>query len=197
MIPLLPPLRIAMASDAARLADLVNFAGDGLPLHLWAEMAQDGQDPWEVGRARQAEKAQDGQIVVLDEGAGAIAMLLGYAIGSEPVPTDDMRALFVPLQELENLAPDSWYVNVLAACPRHRGKGHGTRLLETAREIARAKDLSRMSIIVADDNDGARRLYERAGYRECAARDAVHEGWKTATKRWILMIRELDRIGRA
>ena len=197
MIPLLPPLRVATPSDAAALADLVNFAGDGLPLHLWACMAENGQDPWAIGRARQAEKAEDGQIVVVDEGGGAIAVLMGYGIGADPVPTDDMPAVFVPLQELENLAPESCYVNVLATYPDHRGKGHGTRLLGIAEEIARDEGLSRMSIIVADDNDGGRRLYERTGYREIAARDVVCDGWKTATKRWILMIKELDRAGDA
>jgi hypothetical protein len=37
-----------------------------------------------------------------------------------------MPAMFVPLQELENLAPGTWYVNVLAAYPEHRSQGHGT-----------------------------------------------------------------------
>ena len=40
--------------------------------------------------------------------------------------------MFVPLQELENLAPGTWYVNVLAAYPEHRGQGYGTALLAVA-----------------------------------------------------------------
>ena len=32
-------------------------------------------------------------------------------------------AMFVPLQELENLAPGTWYVNVLAVRPEFRGLG--------------------------------------------------------------------------
>jgi hypothetical protein len=34
---------------------------------------------------------------------------------------DDMRAMFVPLQELESLAPGTWYVNVQWRLDRPRG----------------------------------------------------------------------------
>lgn len=192
MIPLTPPFRIATASDAAVLADLVDSAGGGLPSHLWRHMAKAGEDPWQIGRTRQAAWAEEGGIVVVDEGAGAFAALSGYRIGPDPIPPEDGKPVFAPLQELENLAPESWYVNVLAVDRAQRGKGYGSRLLGLAEEMARAHGLGRLSIIVADDNDGARRLYERHGYRESAARDVVREDWKTDTKRWILMIRELD-----
>ena len=39
-------------------------------------------------------------------------------------------------KELENLAPDTWYVNVLAVRPQFRGAGLGTRLLAHADDIA-------------------------------------------------------------
>jgi len=140
MIDLDSPLRPATETDAKQLADLVNFAGEGLPLYLWQGMAKDGQDPWEIGRARQADKAAEGQIVVVDHGHGAVAGLTGYVIGPEPEPIGEgFPALFRPLQELENEAPDSWYVNVLACYPEYRGQGIGSRLLETAERIAAAE----------------------------------------------------------
>ncbi|MEM6375614.1 MAG: GNAT family N-acetyltransferase, partial [Pseudomonadota bacterium] len=105
MIDLIPPLRLARNNDARQLAELVNFAGEGLPLHIWTGLAKNGEDPWRIGRARQAEKARGGQIVVIDLGEGAIAGLTGYAIGSQPEPIGrDFPALFRPLQELENEA---------------------------------------------------------------------------------------------
>ena len=66
MISLEKPLRLAVETDAHALVDLVNFAGEGLPLHVWTGRAQDGEDSWDVGRARQAEKAREGQVVVVD-----------------------------------------------------------------------------------------------------------------------------------
>jgi ribosomal protein S18 acetylase RimI-like enzyme len=192
MIPLAPPFRRATPEDAAVLAELVNAAGHGLPLHFWARAAAPGEDPWDLGRARQAAKAAEGQIVVVDEGAGAIAGLTGYAIGPDPEPPDaDTSGLFRPFLELEALAPSSWYVNVLACSPEHRGRGHGSRLLALAECIAAAEGLPRISVIVADDNTGARRLYARHGYRETARRPCVREGWETATEEWVLMTKPL------
>lgn len=192
MVQLESPLRAATEADAKELADLVNFAGEGLPLYIWKGLAKDGQDPWEIGRARQMEKARQGQIVVVDFGEGAVASLTGYPIGSEPAPIgDDFPALFRPLQELENKALESWYVNVLACYPDYRGQGLGSRLLDLAEQIAQEEALCRMSVIVADTNTGARRLYERHGYKEAATLPCVKEGWATDTEHWVLLIKSL------
>ncbi|MCR4268029.1 GNAT family N-acetyltransferase [Nitratireductor sp. ZSWI3] len=193
MIALGPPLRLARDSDASQLADLVNYAGEGLPYHIWTSLAEDGQDPWEIGRTRQAEKARDGQIVVVDFGNGAVASLTGYKIGAAPVEIgEDLPALFRPLQELENLALESWYVNVLACYPEYRSQGYGSLLLDLADEIARAEGLSRMSVIVTGDNIGARRLYERKGYKEVAQAPCLKEDWDTDTEHWVLLIKSLS-----
>ncbi|WP_226628508.1 GNAT family N-acetyltransferase [Alloyangia pacifica] len=193
MIDLSPPYRLATPDDARELADLVNFAGEGLPLHLWRELAGEGEDPWEVGRTRQAEKTREGQVVVVDFGVGAVAALTGYAIDANPAPVpDDLPPVFRPLQELENEAPGSWYVNVLACYPEHRGMGLGSGLLRLAEQIARAEGLERMSIIVAGDNEGARRLYERQGYAEAARRPCVHGGWESGQEDWVLLVKALE-----
>jgi len=185
-----PPFRLARADDAPVLAELVNYAGEGMPEYLWTQMAGPGEVPWEIGRQRQAKKAEDGQIYVIDEGNGVVAGLTGYPIPDEAEPiSDDMPAMFRSLQELENLAPSTWYVNVLAAIPDERGRGHGTRLLALAEELARDAGLKGLSIIVADNNDGALRLYERAGYREIDRRSMVKEGWRSDGKEWILLVK--------
>lgn len=190
MIDLKPPLRLAVESDAAELAELVNFAGEGLPLHIWRGLAKEGEDPWAIGRARQASRAREGQIVVADLGQGAVAGLTGYVIGPEPEPIGpDFPPLFRPLQELENEALGSWYVNVLACYPDQRGKGHGTRLLGVAEDICRSAGLHRTSIIVASNNTGAKRLYERMGYVKTASRPCVKDHWQTDTENWDLMIK--------
>lgn len=192
MIPLDAPFRLAVEADAPALAELVNFAGDGLPLYLWTRMAGSDDDPWAIGRARQAAKAAEGQIVVADLGHGAVASLTGYAIGPDPAPVgDDFPPLFRPLQELENLAPNSWYVNVLACYPEHRGKGFGGRLLALADRIGQSEGLGMMSVVVACDNAGARRLYERHGYAEAARRACVREDWQTETREWVLLTKAL------
>ncbi|MGI9385878.1 MAG: hypothetical protein ACR2OX_00465 [Methyloligellaceae bacterium] len=47
-----PPLRPGQITDAPLLAELVNYAGEGLPHYLWSEMTEPGERAWDVGRRR-------------------------------------------------------------------------------------------------------------------------------------------------
>jgi hypothetical protein len=38
--------RRATSAEVAALAQLVEFAGEGLPLRLWTQLAGPGVDPW-------------------------------------------------------------------------------------------------------------------------------------------------------
>lgn len=190
-----PPLRPGTIEDAPILAELVNHAGEGLPLHLWSRLAQPGETGWEVGR-RRAARAEGAfsyrNAVMIDHGGECAGCLIGYEIPDDPVPVgEDMPAMFVPLQELENLAPGTWYVNVLAVRPRFRHLGLGTQLLAFADETGRALRKRGMSVIVSDANPGARRLYERCGYRAAARRPIVKEDWRNEGRDWVLMTKML------
>jgi len=183
--------RPARIDDAAILAELVNHAGEGLPLYLWGGMAAPGETAWEVGRRRAARDEgafswrNATMIALAGEAAGC---LIGYDIPERPEPVAaDLPAMFVPLQELENLAPGSWYVNVLAVLPAFRGRGLGTRLLALADDTALRRGRRGLSLIVSDANAGARRLYERRGYRAVATRPMVKEGWVNEGQNWVLM----------
>jgi len=192
MIALIPPYRLACRQDAPQLAELVNLAGDGLPEHIWSGLAAPDQDPWEIGRARQANAAEQGRIVVADPGQGPVGGLTGYVVGPEPTPTAyDTPDLFRPLIELENLVPNSWYVNVLAVYPEFQGKGLGTGLLNIAEQIARSHGVSRMSLIVDEKNTPARQLYARHGYTELTRRAFDPGTWQTASREWILIAKDL------
>ncbi|MEM6511737.1 MAG: GNAT family N-acetyltransferase [Pseudomonadota bacterium] len=188
-------LRAASRQDAAAMTDLVNFAGEGMPLYLWSGMATGGQSPWEIGRER-AMRESGGfsyRNTTVCERSGRIAgALIGYPLDPEPDPdsTRDMPPMFVPLQELEDLAAGTWYVNVLAAYPEYRGMGVGTQLLMAADDhAARAGNIG-LSIIVSDANTDARRLYERLGYIELASRPIVKDGWDTDGKNWVLLVKD-------
>jgi ribosomal protein S18 acetylase RimI-like enzyme len=193
MIELQQPFRRATPNDATAMADFVHFASEGLALYLWTKTAGPGGDPWAIGRERAA-RGTGGfsyrNTVLLEAGGRAAAGLIGYPLADvpEPVPAD-MPALFVPLQELENLAPGTWYVNVLAAYPQERGKGHGAALLGLADRLAADAGKRGLSIIVSDTNTGARRLYERCGYREVAKRRMVKEDWQHPGTDWVLLVK--------
>jgi len=40
-------LRAATKDDARALAELINFAGEGLPFYLWERMTGEGESAWE------------------------------------------------------------------------------------------------------------------------------------------------------
>jgi ribosomal protein S18 acetylase RimI-like enzyme len=193
MSDLEPPLRRATQADAAALADFVHFASEGLALHLWTRMAGPAGDPWAVGRERATRETgafSYRNAVVMELEGRAAACLIGYPLADavEAMPAD-MPPMFVPLQELENLAPGTWYVNVLGTYPEHRGKGCGTALLAVADRLAAESGKRGSSIIVADANTGARRLYERSGFREIAKRRMVKEDWQHPGLHWVLLVK--------
>jgi ribosomal protein S18 acetylase RimI-like enzyme len=193
MTQLTPPFRRARPDDAQALAELVDFASEGLALYVWGKIAGPGGDPWAIGRER-ALRESGGfsyrNAVVLERNGRIAAGLIGYPLPDSPerIP-DDMPPMFVPLQELENLAPGTWYVNVLAAYPEMRGQGLGTTLLALADKLAADADRRGLSLIVSDANTGARQLYERTGYREAGRRTKVKEDWRNPGKDWVLLVK--------
>lgn len=60
---------------------------------------------------------------------------------------------------------DVFMVETLVVDSRFRGMGIGTKLLEHAETVAAAFGKRKMVLDVIDENDGARRLYERCGYK--------------------------------
>ena len=190
-----PPFRPAAPDDADLLARLVNDAGDGMSLYLWSKLASPGETAWDVGR-RRALREQGAfsyrNAVIIEERGHPVGCLIGYEIPDNPEPVgSDTTPMFVPLQELENLAPGTWYVNVLAVLPEYRNCGLGTRLLELADRIARALGKRGTSVIVSDANHGALRLYESLGYVRIAVRPIVKDTWPHDGSNWVLMAKVL------
>jgi len=188
-------IRAGRREDAPVLAELVNDAGEGLPHYLWGKMADDGQDPWSSGQERAARESgsfsyRNASMITRDD--LPVGALIGYEIPDHPEPISaDMPAMFVPLQQLENMAAGTWYINVVAVVPRCRGIGLGSRLLDVAREKAVQLGKRGLSLIVSDANLGARRLYERLGYHEAGSRPMVKEDWAGEGRAWHLLVKTL------
>jgi ribosomal protein S18 acetylase RimI-like enzyme len=187
--------RGATLADAAALAELVQFASEGLGLALWTQLAGPGGDPWEIGRKRV--RSETGGVsyrhaLIADLAGRPAGVLIGYPLGDAPEPIPDtLPAMLVPLLELTNMAPATWYVHALAAYPEHRGRGLGTALLAEADRLAAQAGTPGLSLIVSDTNTGARRLYERSGYREAGRRKMVKDGWQHPGTDWVLMVKWL------
>ena len=198
MIEFTPPIRRATPGDAPALTQLIDFASLGFAPCLWSKIAGPGGDPWAVGRERVLREVGGfsyRNAVILEREGRVAAGLIGYPLADSPEPIpDNMPPMVVPLQELVNLAPGTWYVNILAAYPDQRGQGLGTALLAVADKIAAetggaGQSKRGLSLIVSDTNTGARRLYERTGYAEVARRRKVKEDWQNAGKDWVLLVK--------
>src|SRR5262245_8212447 len=67
---------------------------------------------------------------IIEQDGQCAGCLIGYEIPDNPDPIpDDLPSMFVPLQELENQAPGTWYINVLAVRPQFPVRGSGRSYL--------------------------------------------------------------------
>ncbi len=189
--------RPAGLDDARDLAQLVNLAGEGLPLYLWTQMCEQSQTPWRLGEDRARRESGSfsyRNAIVRQEQAQVQSCLIGYALEDDPEPSnyEEMPEMFVPLQQLEDLAPGTWYINVLATFPDYRKRGFGSELLGIAEGQARESHKHGLSLIVADANTQARRLYEHLGFIEHSRRQMIKEQWQNPSETWVLMLKDLE-----
>lgn len=191
-------IRNATSDDCAELAVLINFAGEGLPLYLWQQMAGHDEDPWQIGQERAARETGSfsyRNAVVADVDGKIAGALIGYPVAAEPevIDVESTPPMFVPLLELENLAAGTWYVNAVASFPEARGLGVGSKLMQWAEQSAIETGLRSVSLIVSDANRGARKLYDRLGYEEAARRPMIREQWQSDGRNWVLMIKNVGQ----
>lgn len=183
-------LRPATRDEADRLAWFINAAGHGMPLEYWTELAEPGQDPWEVGRARMAVDSGDNSWrnwTIAERNGGAAGGLCTYEIPADlPRPGDDVPLRFRPLAALEFLARGTWHVHVLATAADHRRSGVGTALLDHTGRQAQGR---RQSILVDSGNRPACALYQGVGFTEAARRPIVDTDGKLLSGDWLLMVR--------
>jgi ribosomal protein S18 acetylase RimI-like enzyme len=184
-------IRPARREDARTIAALYRISSDGVADYIWTLLAEPGEDLLEVGQRRYAREGtpfsyENCTIVETD---GEIAgMLVAFPMHVDPdeVETDPVLAPYSALEE-----DDSYYVCGVALFPPHRGLGLGTRLMALAEEQADARGLSKLSLIVFEANDGAKRLYERLGYRETARARIVPHPLIHYTGDALLMVKTL------
>lgn len=172
------------------------MAGEGLPFYVWSKMAAPGQSPWDVGRQRAMRETGSfsyRNAIVREEAGEIVACLIAYGLKDDPASSNHSQIppMFAPLQQLEDMAAGTWYVNVVATYPGHRGRGHGQALMAVAENAARKAGYRGLSLVVADANVTARRLYEGLGYAEEAQLPMEKEDWQHPGSNWVLYLKAL------
>src|SRR4051794_11012107 len=97
-----PPLRRAMKQDAQALAEVIEYAGHGMPGYLWSRSAKEGQPPIEVGIERvlceEANFSYRNAVVAEVDGRVA-AMMLAYRLPEySDVNLDELPDLLRPME---------------------------------------------------------------------------------------------------
>jgi len=181
-------IRRATRDDAAFLVPLFDAAGAGIPRWLWASLAAPGQEPDEIGleRIRRDDTAISWRLTwVAEQGGVPAGCLVATRLPDTPPPFPrDLPPMFVPLQQLEDLAAGTGHIHMIATAPAFRRSGIGDALMTFADS---ERGSGGMSLIVADANAAAQRLYRRHGYSVTARRAMVKEGWMGAGAEWLLM----------
>jgi ribosomal protein S18 acetylase RimI-like enzyme len=190
-------IRKARIEDSRKLAELMNMAGEGVPAYLWERMAGPDEDVMAFGASRVARDEggfsyTNAYVALCDDVIAG--MLLGYRLPDpyDGGPLDDIPVVVRPLIVLETLVPGSWYVNAVATDSAYRGQGVGRKLMEKAEELANLASATALSLIVAEQNVQARRLYEKLGYQTSARRPIAPFPHCPHTGDWMLMKKELE-----
>lgn len=163
-------LRPALKTESRIVAELFEIASDGVASYVWSTLQGDfpGLSLLEIGQHRYEREdtsfSYQNCLMAADQGR-VLGMMHAYAIEAPTNPDPDAQPVdpvLKPYSELE--APGTLYIAGIAVWPDDRGQGVGLRLLEAARERARALGLRELSLLCFAGNTGARRFYERAGF---------------------------------
>lgn len=170
------PFRAARIEDCHNIAELFSIASDGVANYVWSTLMPQypGLTLLEIGSKRYA--SEEGNFsykncIIAEHNREAIGMMLTFPIEeseadstSEPPDTSDEPDVLAPYN-LE--APNTWYICAIALFPEFRGRGMGTQFLAIAREQAKEKGYSALSLLCFEQNTRAFKLYERNGFKVC------------------------------
>jgi len=184
--------RPATKADCAVIARLYSISSDGVADYIWTKLAKRGEDILDVGRRRYEREDtlfsyQNCTVVEID--GNAAGMLVAFPMHTDPsdVEEDPVLAAYKELEE-----NDSYYICGMGLFPDYRGRSIGTELLALAEEHARDKGFSKLSLLVFEQNTGARKLYERTGYRETRRAPIYPHPLIHYTGDAILMVKDLS-----
>lgn len=185
--------RPARKQDCADIARLYSISSDGVADYVWSTLAEPGESPVDVGRRRYEREDtlfsyENCTIADIDDVIAGMLVAFPVHIDREaPAVGDPVLAPYSRLEE-----DNSYYICGVALFEPYRGLGVGTRLMRLAEQKARALDLDKLSLIVFEQNVGAKRLYERLGFIEKAREKVVPHPLIHHAGDAVLMVKRFD-----
>ncbi len=185
-------IRAARKEECRRIAELYRISSDGVADYIWTKMAAPGEHILDVGQRRyeQEDTAFSYRNCRIVEVAGAaVGMLSAFPMIVDPNYVEPDPVL-VPYSVLEE--DQSYYVCGVALDPPFRGRGLGTRLMREAEKSCRTLGYEKLSLVVFEQNVGAKRLYDRLGYKETAHHPIVPHPLIRHTGDALLMVKYIE-----
>jgi ribosomal protein S18 acetylase RimI-like enzyme len=184
--------RPAQKSDCRVIASLYSISSDGVADYIWTKLAQPGEDILEVGQRRYERENSlfsYQNCTLATQGETTVGMLVAFPlfVDENAEPEDD--PVLAPYSKLEE--DNSYYICGLAVFPNYRNNGIGGQLMAFAEHQAKHKGFSKLSLIVFEQNQGAKRLYERLGYREIRREAIVSHPLIHYSGDALLMVKEM------
>lgn len=159
-------IRKAQINDCRKIAELYQISSDGVADYIWTKLARPGEDLLEVGRRRYERTGTPFSYEncrIVEIGGTTVGMLVAFPMDVDEEYVEQDPVLF-PYSVLEE--DRSYYICGMAVTPAYRNRGIGTSLLAEAEKSCRELGLEKLSLIVFEQNQSAKRLYERFGYVE-------------------------------
>jgi ribosomal protein S18 acetylase RimI-like enzyme len=186
--------RPAQKSECRTIARLYSISSDGLSDYIWTKLARAGEDVLDVGERRYSNEELPfsyKNCVAAELEGEVIGMIVAFPmyLPDGPNAANEPDPVLAPYAKLEK--DNCYYIMGVAVFPEYRGRGIGTKFLELAAEKALGHGLPQLSLIVFEQNEGAKRLYERHGFYEVMREEAVPHELIHYTGHALLMVKDL------
>ena len=162
--------RPARKEECRVIAELFSVSSGGVADYIWSQLAEEGEDTLDVGKMRYENEdlAFSYKNTTIAQINNEIAgMLVAFPMYVDPNKDfSDSDPVLVPYEKLEE--DNSYYIFGVALFEKFRGRGIGSKLMDIAEEQAKEGGFKKLSLIVFEQNEGAKKLYDRLGYVEVA-----------------------------
>src|SRR5262245_45262638 len=194
-------MRSAGEADAAALAELAMLAAHGV-LTLMYDSLVPGKSvaeifierrilhPKDVCALKHWRIAEDAEHRTLG-GLNSFPFNVDAYEGIDPAIGEDRLAPLAGLAELEALATDMYYVNMIAVFRAHRRNGAGRALMTEAERLARENGFGSVGLCTFDADAAPAAFYGKLGYVVRERRPIRPHPAIEFSGNWVLLVREL------
>ena len=185
--------RPAKKIESRKIAELISIASDGVLDYVWSKETREGEEILEVGRRMYENEDMDLSYknCVFAEIKGEIAGVLATSpvVLNSEMNLSEIDPVFVPYMTLQE--EQSYYIWAVSLYDKFRGQGIGTAFMEIAELKAKEHGLTKLSLLVFEQNTGAVRLYKRLGYAEAGRQPVVPHQMIKYTGDVVLMVKHI------